>query len=67
MPQDDGALRVGVIGDVSDEITSALRDVSRPEDHSALETALDAHRAKIEATRSPADKGASIEVPQLMV
>jgi type III restriction enzyme len=67
VPEEGGGLRVGVIGEVSDDVSSTLRDVARPEDQGALQAALEAHREKIEATRSLADEGASIEVPQLMV
>ena len=65
--EEDGTLKVGVKGEVSDEVAALVREVARPADHARFDDDVAAHRAKVEAGRTPAEKGAFIEIPKLMV
>ncbi|MFP4283843.1 MAG: restriction endonuclease subunit R [Opitutales bacterium] len=67
IPQDDGTLKVGVRGAVAETVVAAAEELVAPEERVALRAAVEKHRAKVEAALSPADKGAIIEVPLLLV
>ena len=66
-PTQSGALKVGVRGALTPEVATAIeRHVPEPaRAHFAATVA--AHRAKVEVEKSPAEKGAAIEVPFLFV
>jgi type III restriction enzyme len=67
IPQEDGTLKVGVRGDLSEEVAAAAEELVTPAERVSFKAAVEKHRAKVEAARSPAEKGAVIEVPQLLV
>lgn len=67
IPQKDGTLKVGVRGELSDEVAAAAEELVTSAERTSLKAAVEKHRAKIEAARSPAEKGALIDVPQLLV
>tara|TARA_R110002124_G_scaffold287273_1_gene472177 strand:+ start:2029 stop:4710 length:2682 start_codon:yes stop_codon:yes gene_type:complete len=67
IPQDDGTLKAGVRGDLSEEVAQAAEELVSEAEKSSLRAAVETHRAKVEAARTPADKGAMIEVPMLLV
>jgi len=65
--RDDGTLVVGVKGEVTDEIAQGVREITREEDHAHFDAQLEKHRATVEASRTLAQKGHVIEIPQLLV
>jgi type III restriction enzyme len=67
IPRDDVTLLVGVKGEVTDEVAKTVREITRPEDHAHFDARLDQHRATVEASRTLAQKGHVIEIPQLLV
>ena len=44
-----------------------MKAVARPEDHARFDDDVAVPRAKVEAARTPAEKGACIEIPKRMV
>lgn len=67
IPQSDGTLKVGVKGELSDEVAQAAEEMVSDVERASLRTEVEKHRARIEAARSPADRGKTIEVPLLLV
>ncbi|MBP1807438.1 DEAD/DEAH box helicase family protein [Rubellimicrobium aerolatum] len=62
-----GGLRVGVRGDVAPAVAAALAALTPLPERPALAALLARHEARVEAARSPADRGAVLEVPFLAV
>ena len=54
-------------GEVSEAVAASVKAVARPEDHARFDDDVAVNRAKVEAARTPAEKGACIEIPKLMV
>ena len=67
IPQPDGTLRVGIRGDVAPELAKVLERHVPAEARERLAAAVERHREKVEAEKSPAERGDSISVPFLMV
>ncbi|WP_375263984.1 hypothetical protein, partial [Palleronia sp.] len=65
--RDDGTLIVGVKGEVTDEVAQTVREIAREEDHAHFDAQLEKHRATVETSRTLAQKGHVIEIPQLLV
>ena len=65
--EENGTLKVGVKGEVSDAVARTAAEIVRPEDRSAVAAEIARHRARIEESRTLAEKGVVIEVPQLLV
>ncbi|SIO30752.1 hypothetical protein [Vannielia litorea] len=65
--QDDGTLKVGVRGELTPVVLAAAEALVPEEARPGLKLAVEKHRARVEATRSAADRGAVIEVPLLLV
>ena len=64
---DSGTLKVGVKGAVTEAVASTIERYTPEEQRPALRAEIDRHEAQVEAALSPAEKGAAIEVPFLMV
>lgn len=64
---DTGTLKVGVKGAVTEAVASTIERHTPEEHRPALRAEIDRHEAQVEAALSPAEKGAAIEVPFLMV
>lgn len=64
---DTGTLKVGVKGAVSEAVASTIERYTPEEQRPALRAEIDRHEAQVEAALSPAERGAAIEVPFLMV
>jgi type III restriction enzyme len=64
---DAGTLKVGVKGAVTEEVASALEQHTPEAERPALRAEIGRHAARVEKAQSPAEKGAAIEVPFLMV
>jgi type III restriction enzyme len=56
---------VAVAGAVSEETADALRAAAPPERRAEVDARLAQHAERVERHRSPADRGASIELPKL--
>ncbi len=67
VPKEDGTLVVGVRGAVSEEVANTVRDITPAAELPAFEARIADHRANVEADRSLAERGVTIEVPQLLV
>lgn len=67
VPQEDGTLRVGIRGDVPPEIADTLKRHLPEQERAEWERALSKHRERVDAEKSPAERGAAIEVPCLTV
>lgn len=67
IPQADGTLKVGVKGELSEEVAQAAEEMVAEVDKPTLRAEVEKHRARIEAVRTPADRGKTIEVPMLLV
>ncbi|UWR92637.1 DEAD/DEAH box helicase family protein [Phaeobacter inhibens] len=67
IPKDDGSLVVGVKGEITDEVASAVRHHTREADRSRFDAELEQHRLKVAQSRTLAQQGKVIEVPQLLV
>lgn len=67
IPQPDGTLKVGVRGDLTDAVAAVAQDMVPVAERPTFDAAVAQHRARVDAARSPADKGAVIEVPLLLV
>lgn len=67
VPGPDGTLAVGVKGDVPDEVVQAIERHVPEAQRGDLSAAVAKHREKVEAEKSPADRGVAIEVPFLVV
>ena len=65
--RDDGTLTVGVKGEVTDAVVASVRDITPDAERPHFEAQLEKHRASLEASRTLAQKGHVIEVPQLLV
>lgn len=63
----DGGLSVGVRGEVTPEVEAALTALAPEAERPALAAAVAQHRAKVEAARTPAERGDGIELPLLGV
>lgn len=64
-PAPDGSLSAGIKGDVAEAVVERLIALTPEPDRPTVRAALERHRAKVETRRSPAEKGAVIEVPLL--
>ena len=64
---DAGTLKVGVKGAVTEAVASALERHTPEAERPALRAEIGRHEARVQAALSPAEKGAAIEVPFLMV
>ena len=64
---DTGTLKVGVKGAVTEAVASTIERHTPEDQRPALRAEIDRHEAQVEAALSPAEKGAAIEVPFLMV
>ena len=62
-----GTLKVGVKGEVRESVVSVLEQHTPEADRATLRTEIDRHTERVRAALSPAEKGASIEIPFLMV
>lgn len=62
-----GTLKVGVKGVVTATVASILEQHTPKPGRASLRVEIERHAARVEAALSPAEKGASIEVPFLMV
>lgn len=62
-----GTLKVGVKGPVSEAVSAVLESHVPEAGRAALRAEIERHAEKVQAALSPAEKGASIEVPFLMV
>lgn len=62
-----GTLKVGLKGSVSEKVATTLERHTPEADRPRLRAEIDRHRSTVEAKKSPAEKGASIEVPFLML
>ena len=62
-----GTLKVGVKGSVTATVASVLEQHTPEPGRASLRVEIERHAARVEAALSPAEKGASIEVPFLMV
>ena len=61
-------LRVRVLGEVSDTLRAALLGASARADHARVEQGVDAHAARLQALRAPAERGVPFAaLPQLCV
>ena len=56
---------VAVAGEVTDEAAEALRRAAPTEQRTEVDARLAAHAMRVERHRSPADRGAAIELPML--
>ena len=65
VPAPDGNLSAGIKGEVPEAVAERLLAMADEADRPVARAALGKHRAKVEARRSPAEKGAVIEVPLL--
>lgn len=63
----DGTLRIGIRGEVAPELEATLKRHIPEAAHESLTTAVATHREKVQAEKSPAERGDSISVPFLMV
>ncbi|MRX48853.1 restriction endonuclease subunit R [Paracoccus sp. S-4012] len=64
-PATDGSLTAGIKGEVVEAVAERLITMSPETNRPTLRAALEKHREKVEQRRSPAEKGAVIEVPLL--
>lgn len=62
----DGRLTVGMRGAVPEEVVTAATALAPEAARAGIDVAVAKHRAAVEARRSLAEKGASIEVPLLL-
>ena len=67
VPRADGTLIIGVKGEVTEDVARTVRAITRVEDHAHFDAQLEKHRASVEASRTLAEKGHVIEIPQLLV
>ncbi|MCB1407765.1 MAG: DEAD/DEAH box helicase family protein, partial [Rhodobacteraceae bacterium] len=67
LPRADGTLAVGVRGDISDSVAATMRAITPSQDRAQLDAQIDRHRARVEASRTLAQQGHVIDVPQLLV
>ncbi|MDO5703911.1 MAG: DEAD/DEAH box helicase family protein [Paracoccus sp. (in: a-proteobacteria)] len=65
-PASDGGVSAGVKGDVPDDVAERIIDLAAEADRPLARAALAKHRAKVDERRSPAEKGAVIDVPLLL-
>ncbi len=63
----EGILKVGVKGAVSEAVARVLEQHTPEAEHPTLRAEIDRHAVRVQAALSPAEKGARIEVPFLMV
>lgn len=66
-PMPGGALKVGVRGALTAEVATAIERHVPEAARAHFAATVAAHRAKVEVEKSPAEKGAAIEVPFLFV
>ncbi|MRX52191.1 restriction endonuclease subunit R [Paracoccus sp. S-4012] len=62
----DGSLTAGIKGAVADAVAARIIALAPETDRPAARAGLEKHREKVETRRSPAEKGAVIELPLLM-
>jgi len=67
LPGAAGSLTVGVRGELSEEAAAVIERHIPADGRAHFATSVAAHRAKVEAEKSPAELGASIEAPFLFV
>lgn len=65
-PGPAGTLRIGVKGAVAEAVADRLIALAPADQRPTAVAALARHRARVEARRSPAERGAVIEVPLLL-
>lgn len=64
-PAPDGSLTAGIKGEVAEAVAERIIALTPEADRPTARAALEKHREKVEHRRSPAEKGAVIEVPLL--
>lgn len=62
---DDGTLTIAASGEISDELDQIVESLTPHDRKDELTQRREDHKKKVEAVKSPADKGETIEVPGL--